>query len=287
MRVYFYFMKFFTLTAFSTIVCAQSEIINNTPLVIGLGKGNFEIGELLHSDNFEDDSSLLKWTVQQNFSDDIEGFVKINNGSMEVLSHTGCTIWFNKLIKGAVTITYKVFVPENRNTEFGIVPRDVNTFWMAGDPVSTSNILSSDKYNGRFRAYHSIHGYYASLGGRDNTTTRLRIYPRTHNGIKIEHVALNDKDNVEGYKILPEREQVVQLVSFNGIVQFIVDGQIVYEIGYGKKVIQTKDGKKNREVIYSENIHPVYNEGYFGFRLTHSHHYYSDFKVYRLHPVDK
>jgi hypothetical protein len=66
-------------------------------------------------------------------------------------------------------------------------------------------------------------------------------------------------------------------------VQFILDGKIVYELKRGD--VPTVEGMAEGEgkpVAWGEAPWTIYNEGYFGFRMTRSHHVYSDFKVYKL-----
>lgn len=61
-----------------------------------------------------------------------------------------------------------------------------------------------------------------------------------------------------------------------------MDGKLVYEITYGDTVrLKTADGNF-KEVKYTRDRFPAYNEGFFGFRLTTTHHVYSNFRVYRL-----
>ena len=72
------------------------------------------------------------------------------------------------------------------------------------------------------------------------------------------------------------------MVAFNDLIQFIVNNKLVYEIKYDMEDSATTDNKQFYESCYSSDNYPVYNEGYFGFRMTHSLHKYYDFKVYKL-----
>ena len=79
----------------------------------------------------------------------------------------------------------------------------------------------------------------------------------------------------------------IQLVAYDGLVQYLMDGRVVYEIRYGDdiKIESEKSGKKSTAVItYSRETFPAYNSGYFGIRMVASHHQYRDLKVYRLNP---
>ncbi len=74
------------------------------------------------------------------------------------------------------------------------------------DPDVPWNIFDDRIYTGAFSSYHKQHGYYVSIGGRENRATRI--------------------------------------------------------------------------------VSPAYTEGWFGFRLVRSHHIISNFRVYRLDPVE-
>ena len=112
----------------------------------------------------------------------------------------------------------------------GVQPRDINNFWLATDPVDPDRgLFDSDRYTGKFSSYDKMHGYYASTGGGGavaNLTTRMRRYPREVDGKPAEHIALNDKDGQPGYLITPDKVMSVQLVAYDDVVQYIVDGKM-------------------------------------------------------------
>ncbi|MGC6427593.1 MAG: hypothetical protein ACON5H_11450 [Akkermansiaceae bacterium] len=80
----------------------------------------------------------------------------------------------------------------------------------------------------------------------------------------------------------------VQLVSFDDLVQYIVDGKMVYEIKHGDPVA-TEHVEKGKRVDstagYTAGKYPFYRDGYFGFRMVGTHYFYSNFRVHRLIPV--
>jgi len=256
------------------------------PVVIGYGEGTFKIGELLNSDSFHDES---EWVVQIQDSDtDSNPAIKFGDGMLEVvMPDRGATIWNQNKFSGSIAITYKVKASTDLLHKDGIAVRDINTFWHASDPENPEAIFDYSKYTGAFNSYHKQYGYYASIGGRENTTTRFRRYPRsTPDGKPVKHISLADKDGIEGYLIQPDKTHSIQLVAFEDIVQYIVDEKVVYEIREGDSVtISVPDGSIE-SVEYTKEQFLFFSKGWFGFRLVNSHHYFSDFKVYSLEPVD-
>ncbi|WP_147303632.1 DUF6250 domain-containing protein [Rhodohalobacter sp. SW132] len=199
----------------------------------------------------------------------------------------GATIWNQNKFSGPVAITFKVKALSENVQPGGVVVRDINTFWHASDPEIPDGIFDENDYTGAFDSYHKQQGYYASMGGRDNTTTRFRRYPRTSTeGEPIEHISLSERDGLEDFLIQPDKTHTVQLVVYQDVIQYIVDGRIFYEIREGDTItLSTSDGGE-KTAEYTEDLFPSYSEGWFGFRLVNTHHRYSDFRVHRLKPAD-
>ncbi|PHS07780.1 MAG: hypothetical protein COA78_13270 [Blastopirellula sp.] len=260
------------------------------PLVLGHGVGLFQVGALLTQDNFE---NLDNWIVQvQPKSDGEPAHVETKNKSLDcLLPGRGCTVWFKKKLKTRVTITYDVLCPTHDPAIKGLRPRDINNFWMATDPEDPDQgLFDSIRYSGAFKSYDKMHAYYASTGGGDvkKWTTRMRRYPREVSGKPVEHIALNDKDGRLGYHLTPDKVMKIQLVAFDDVIQYIVDGKLIYQIRQGDQIqLEGRDSNNNSNeqyVSYDLNRFPVYSEGYFGFRMVGTHHIYTNFKVYALEP---
>jgi acetyl esterase len=265
----------------------EAYINAEKPEVLGLGKNLFCIGDVLFEDKLNSPTVFQSdWLVQMNDQGDFERYAKIKDGKLEVLDPSGCTIWFREKLQGPVCISYKVVVSSERDTANIIRPRDINNFWMAGEIGDLENILDSNKYTGKFSNYHEMQGYYASMGGGsielNNRTHRMRIYPRVKNKEKCEHLALISQDDDPEFKIIPGKEYQVQLLAFNDLIQFIVNNKLVYEIKYDMAATATTDNNDFFESRYVPEKYPVFNEGYFGLRMTHSFHKYSEFKVFKL-----
>lgn len=266
-----------------------TEAYNNAekPKVLGLGKNFFTIGDVLFEDKLNSSEKFeSNWLVQMNNQGNFERYAKINDGKLEVQDPSGCTIWFKEKLQGPVCITYKIVVSSERDTGNIIRPRDINNFWMAGEIGNLDNVLDSNKYTGKFSNYHKMQGYYASIGGgsleQNNRTHRMRIYPRVKNNKKCEHLALINQDDNPEFKIIPGKKYEIQLLAFNDLIQFVVNNELVYELKYGMQATATTDNKQFYDSGYVPENYPVYNEGYFCFRMTHSFHKYYDFKVFEL-----
>lgn len=258
---------------------------SSRPVVTGYGKGLFEVGELLYSSDF---GNRNEWLPQiEETGAQAEPRIDFFNGFLEVLMPgRGASIWNRNKFSGNVAITYKVKAPSTYVDELGVVVRDINTFWYASDPDIPDEIFNHNKYTGAFGSYHKQQGYYASMGGRDNTTTRFRRYPRIRNGKTVGHISLSERDGLEDYLIRPDKTHTIQLVAYNDMIQYIVDGKVFYEIREGDTVrVSRADGTQDK-VVYTKERFPPYSQGWFGFRLVNTHHIYSGFRVYRLEPAE-
>ncbi len=271
-------------------LCHVGEVSAGRPLVLGHGVGLYEVGPLIAHDDFE---NLENWVVQiQEKSGFNPAHVEARDGAMDCfLPGRGCTAWFKKKFPTRVTITYDVICRTHDPKINGLSPTDVNNFWMAMDPIDADQgLFDSSRYTGDFGSYDKMHGYYASTGGRKNTTTRMRRYPRKTTGKPIDHVALNDKDGRLGYSILPDQVMKVQLVAYDDVVQYIVDGKLIYQMCKADAIqLESRDDKGKRvqrDAVYDLQRYPVYREGYFGFRMVQTHHVYSNFKVYSLETIE-
>lgn len=264
-------------------VAKQDE--SSYPVIKGYAASLFEVGGLIYKNDFESDADWFIQMEQTEASSDPR--VDFFNGFLEVLlPGRGATIWNRNEFSGNIAITYQVKAPSTYVDELGVVVRDVNTFWHATHPGDGEGVFDSEIYTGAFPSYHTLNGYYGSLGGRDNTTTRFRRYPRILDEKPVDHIALSDKDGKQGFLIQPDKSHTIQLVVFNDVIQYLVDGKVFYEIREGDKVQITKADGTNEEVTYTTENYPAYSEGWFGFRLVNTHHIYSDFRVYRLLPAE-
>ncbi len=264
-------------------------------VVTGYGTDVFTIGELLYQTDFSDQENW-QLQIQKDPGANEQAKVKIGDGIMDLyMPATGCTAWLNKKFSGPITITYEVKCPLETINGDSIQARDINNFWHCSDPIEFDAVLNEteNQYNGGFGSYHEMQGYYASTGGGGhvgNQTTRFRRYPRRAADEDIPHIALNDRDGHPDYMITPGKWHTIQLVAFDGMVQYIMDGKVFYEIKYGDQIMveSHKEGDKYAKAqTYTREAFPSYKEGYFGFRLVRTHHQYRNLKIYQLDPKKK
>ena len=268
----------------------------STNKLYGYAAEHYKIGAIVQQDRLDNQATFDKnWLVQFSQADPkLPRYARIEEASLHVQDPRGCTIWNKSKLEGSIMISYWVTAPSSYNEGNDIVPRDINQFWMANtpevlDPNTSGGLFDSKKYNGDFKSYDHLKGYYASSGGgtvtTNNRTTRLRRYPRQQNNELINHVALCTRDDNKDFLIVPNQRHHIQLVSAKDIVQYIFDGKIVYELKKGDKIDIRNDAQKEDKIaegIWDTGLWTSYNTGYFGFRMTRTHHVYCDFEVFRL-----
>ena len=260
----------------------------------GYAAEQFKIGSILYKHKLNDPAVFQKnWLVQMSKADSsIARYARIEAKKLHVQDPRGCTIWLKNKLKGAIMISYRVTAPSSFNESNNIVPRDINQFWMAQTPDSIDvnakgGLFDVKKYNGDFKSYDLLQTYYASTGGGHtidyNKTTRLRRYPRKINNVQVAHQGANSRDDDKEFLIQPDKEHFIQLIAADDIVQYIFDGKIVYQFKKGDSVDILNDANTNvSKGIWGEAPYTIYKEGYFGFRMTRTHHIYSDVKIYQL-----
>lgn len=270
--------------ALSKLGCAEGE----RPLVLGKGKERFVVGDVLQKDDFE---NLERWVVQvEEKAGFPEAKVAAKDGVLDCLvPGRGCTIWFREKLKTRLTITYDVVCPEAKEGMKGVMVKDVNNFWLASDSENEDEgLFDSERYTGNFTSYNKMNGYYASSGGARNTTVRMRRYPREKNSQGTKHIALQDRDRQKDFLLTPGKRMKVQLVAFDDLVQYIVDGVLVYEMSFGEEVTVEGARGEGRQLSieqYGAQDYPFYQEGFFGFRMVGTHHRYSNFRVHELNAL--
>ena len=276
--------------------CAASAPMpssSNTPIVAGHGVGTFQVGELLYATDFSDTEN---WTLQIDAAQDsqLKPRVLADNGMLDIYApQAGVTGWLNRSFSGPIAITYRVRCPLETQGDPGIQARDINNFWHASDPTRERGVFDAQQYTGSFRNYSEMRAYYASSGGGGkigNRTTRFRRYPRAVAGQPVPHLALNNQDGNPDHLITPGKWHTVQLVAYNGLAQYLLDGEVVYEIHEGDEVIVEGvegDDPRNRAVTYTREAFPAHTSGHFGLRMVATHHQYTDLTIHRLVPAGR
>jgi len=207
----------------------------------------------------------------------------------------GCTAWLKQKFEGPIMITYQVRCPLETIRFPEIQARDINNFWHCSGADNETDLFDPKLFNGSFRNYSKMQGWYASTGGggrKGNRTTRFRRYPREINGKPTPHVLLKDRDGQEDFLVSPGKWHTIQLVAFNDLAQYIKDGSLVYQIRRGDPVtIEVPPLESGGETtvqrrVYNVDEFPPHTEGYFGFRMVRSHHQYKKLSIHRLKPID-
>jgi hypothetical protein len=206
-----------------------------------------DLGRPLYADDFAGD--LSQWVVEQQPG----GSVQAHGGKMVIDDADGCTVWFRPKLRGPIVISYEATVSGESRVA------DLNCFWMASDPLDPDNLFrGSTERRGKFSRYDPLRAYYVGCGGSGNTTTRFRRYAGLGCGSSVAQQDLRDPH----YLLEPNRPYQIQIVSDGDRVQFIRDGEVVFDI----------------------NDPSALHEGWFGFRTVNSRVEIRRFRVYAPTP---
>jgi rhamnogalacturonan endolyase len=208
---------------------------------------NIARAQTLFSDDF---SSTSNWQPELENG----GSVAARDGKLVIDVPAGCTVWFKPKLAGPLMIEYETTVLSAGGTNDRV--SDLNCFWMASDARTPSDLFATQR-TGKFEDYNQLLGYYASIGGNSNTTTRFRRYigDATSRPLLPEH-DLSAKDDL----LVPNVPQTIRLIADGSRIEFWRDA---------------------RRVFAMTDPHP-YTSGHFGFRTTANHMEVRRFRVYRL-----
>lgn len=208
-----------------------------------------ETGSLLYQDDFNED--LSQWVVEQ----EPNGTTTIIDGKMDIFSPKGSTIWFKHRLEGPIRIEYTATMVDEGGPHDRV--SDLNCFWMAIDPDNPEDLFFDEhERTGSFGTYHPLRLYYVGYGANNNTTTRFRRYPGDGSRPMLPEHDLTD----ERFMHTPNQPIRIEIISDGNRIQFLRDGEIVYDI---------------------HDPEP-YTEGWFGFRTVRNHMRIDDFRVYQL-----
>ncbi|PXA92526.1 Tat pathway signal sequence domain protein [Caulobacter sp. D4A] len=202
----------------------------------------------LYTDNFT--QGLTNWTIEA----EKPAAVKAENGVLELDAPAGLTAWFKPRLQGPLLIEYQALAvyEGGRNDRIS----DLNAFWMATDVRSPDDLFASPR-SGAFADYDLLKTYYVGQGGNYNSSTRLRRYV----GRAGDRPMLPQHDLKDARTLLqPNRWVAVQLVAYDGLIQYWADGRKLFELA----------------------DQDPYRSGWFGLRTTWSRLRFKDFAVWRL-----
>jgi len=211
----------------------------------------YQLAGILQQDDFQ--SGLAAWTVES----ERPAQVTATGGILDIDTPAGLTLWLRPELHGPVLVEYEAEAvsaggPNDRVS-------DLNCFWMATDPGSTTGPAS--RRTGAFADYNTLRTYYVGLGGNGNTTTRFRRYV----GSATDRPLLPENDRSSPQDLLrPNQFQRIRIVADGGLIQYYRDDRRLFEF---------KDSQP-------------YTRGWFAVRTTKSHLRIRHFKVYRLISAD-
>jgi len=206
-------------------------------------------GELLYQDDFDKD--LSQWVVEQA----PKGTTSLIDGKLDIDDAQGCTVWFKQKFTEPVLIEYEATMIQQGGPNDRV--SDLNCFWMAVDPQHPEDIfINSKERGGDFKKYDALRLYYVGYGANENKTTRLRRYPGDGSKPLLPEHDLKDAKLMN----IPNKTLKIQLVADGSRIQFIRDGEMVFDF-LDKQ---------------------PFREGWFGFRTLRNHMRLDHFRVYRL-----
>ena len=228
------------------VSCAVSQ---PAPSTQGAVDPRYTVGELLDADDFCHGTD--RWRAEH----DAPIAISANDGTLDVQSPAGLTLWFKREFTGPVQVEYEATVVMAGGAHDRL--SDLNCFWMARDARSPDELFATER-SGRFADYNALLTYYASIGGNGNTTTRFRRYigSTTTRPLDPAHDLRDARHLLE-----PNRPYQIRLVAAGGLIQFWRDGEKLFEL-----------------------IDPEpYTRGHLALRTVTSHLRVRNFRVHRLH----
>jgi hypothetical protein len=217
-----------------------------------------------YQDEFEGD--LSQWVVEEMPG----GSVTVHDGTLDIQTAKGVTVWFRRPLTAPVTIEYDITPvprvvasdqPAFRSESAQSAPlspvTDINCFWMARDPHSPENLFVPErKHSGLLSDYDTLLTYYVGFGSNNNTTTRFRRY--AGDGTRP---LLPGYDHHEArFLLTPNATYHLTLVARDGVAEFWRDGERIFAFPDSAPLTR----------------------GWFGFRSVRSHLLVRHFKVSEL-----
>lgn len=200
---------------------------------------------LIHGDDFR--HGLSQWRIEQQPG----GRVFLENRSLIIEDHGGCTVWFAHPLDAPVKVTYDAIVSSKARVS------DLNCFWMASEPDRPDDLFADGfERDGSFAAYDRLQTYYVGCGGNHNSTTRFRRY-----------LGKGDKPLLKEYD-LSSREHLLDPDLPNRIALIAAHGKAVF--------------RRNGHTVFSFDDPAPLTRGWFGFRTVLSRLEIRNFRVFRI-----
>ena len=204
---------------------------------------------LLFQDDFR---SLDQWVIEA----EQPARLSVDNGSFDIDTPAGLTLWFRPRLDGPVKIEFDATAVAHGGANDQV--SDLNVFWMAANADGSAPFQPGpSQRSGKFAEYNNLLTYYVGLGGNRNTTTRFRRYigDPTIRPLLPEH-DLDTRDAL----LVPNRRQTITLVADGTRIEFQRDGRVLFRY---------------------EDAAP-YARGWFALRTTFSHLRVARLRIYSL-----
>jgi hypothetical protein len=207
-------------------------------------------GRPLFQDDFR--HGLGQWRIEA----EQPARVELRDGSLDIDTPAGITLWFAPRLDGPVRIEFDALAVSEggRNDQVS----DLNVFWMASNVDGTQPVYARER-SGKFADYNDLLTYYVGLGGNRNSTSRFRRYigDPVNRPLRPEH-DLTATDSL----LKPNVWQSITLIAAGSHIEYRRDG---------------------RRLFMLEDTHP-YASGWFAIRTTYSHLRIANL---RIHAVEK
>ena len=204
---------------------------------------------LLFQDDFR---SLDQWVIEA----EQPARLSVDNGSFDIDTPAGLTLWFRPRLDGPVKIEFDATAVAHGGANDQV--SDLNVFWMAANADGSAPFQPEpSQRSGKFAEYNNLLTYYVGLGGNRNTTTRFRRYigDPAIRPLLPEH-DLDTRDAL----LVPNRRQTITLVADGTRIEFQRDGRVLFRY---------------------EDAAP-YARGWFALRTTWSHLRVERLRIYSL-----
>ena len=204
---------------------------------------------LLFQDDFR---SLDQWVIEA----EQPARLSVDNGSFDIDTPAGLTLWFRPRLDGPVKIEFDATAVAHGGANDQV--SDLNVFWMAANADGSAPFQPGpSQRSGQFAEYNNLLTYYVGLGGNRNTTTRFRRYigDPAIRPLLPEH-DLDTRDAL----LVPNRRQTITLVADGTRIEFQRDGRVLFRY---------------------EDAAP-YARGWFALRTTFSHLRVERLRIYSL-----
>ena len=204
---------------------------------------------LLFQDDFR---SLDQWVIEA----EQPARLSVDNGSFDIDTPAGLTLWFRPRLDGPVKIEFDATAVAHGGANDQV--SDLNVFWMAANADGSAPFQPGpSQRSGKFAEYNNLLTYYVGLGGNRNTTTRFRRYigDPAIRPLLPEH-DLDTRDAL----LVPNRRQTITLVADGTRIEFQRDGRVLFRY---------------------EDAAP-YARGWFALRTTWSHLRVERLRIYSL-----